>query len=82
MSSAQKHELVTPGTAIAGRKNYGSITGIYIGVSGDVSMTMDGPAGNTTIVYKNMAAGVLHPCSPISVNSSLTTATDIIAVWG
>jgi len=50
---------------------------IYVGTSGNISyVKYDG----STQVLVNKAAGVWHPTHAIQVNSSGTTATDL--VWG
>lgn len=52
-------------------------TWLYVGVTGDVNITeWDG----TTITMKGLAAGVWHPIYSIQVNSSGTTATNLL--WG
>jgi len=48
---------------------------IYVGVSGDVSVVH--PSGTTTL-FKNIAAGLWHPMVFRRINSTNTTATDII----
>lgn len=48
---------------------------LYVGVSGDVVAVMiDG----TAITFKNMAAGVWHPMVFKRINSTSTTATDMV----
>lgn len=52
-------------------------TWLYVGVTGDVNITeWDG----TTITMKGLAAGVWHPIYSLMVNSSGTTATNLL--WG
>lgn len=51
--------------------------GLYVGVSGNVKVTMlDG----TEITFGNLAAGVIHPLQVVQVFSTGTTATGIIAL--
>ncbi|MFD1135589.1 spike base protein, RCAP_Rcc01079 family [Paenibacillus urinalis] len=49
--------------------------GLYIGVSGDVRMTM---ADGSVITRKNVAGGMTHPWSIRRVWATGTTATDIV----
>ncbi len=50
---------------------------LYVGVTGNITyVKWDG----TTQLLKNLAAGVWHPIYSIRVNSTGTTATDM--VWG
>ena len=49
--------------------------GIYVGVTGDVKMTMyDG----SVVTRKNVVAGITHPWSVVQVWVTGTTATNII----
>ena len=75
-SSASKAVVVTPSDTVYFAK--GATKGLYVGVSGDVSVRM---TDDITIVYKNLASGMIHPISCIRVNLSSTTATSIIAVY-
>ena len=52
--------------------------GLYIGVAGDVSV--QSPTGDAAIVFKNVPIGIL-PIQTTRVNSSLTTATNIVALF-
>lgn len=52
--------------------------GIYVGVSGNVSALL--PDGNT-VLFKSLAAGVVHFISVKRINSTSTTATDILALY-
>ena len=50
-------------------------TWLYVGVTGNVSLVeWDG----TTIVLTGLAAGVWHPIYSLMINSSGTTATNIV----
>lgn len=52
-------------------------TWLYVGTAGNVNITQwDG----TTIILKNLAAGVCHPIFTVMISSSGTTATDLC--WG
>lgn len=72
MSGPVRMAAVTPGTA------YGEFaTWLYVGVTGDVAITCwDG----TTVTMKGLAAGVWHPVYSLMVNTSGTTATNML--WG
>ena len=65
-----RHGVVTPGTP------YGEFaTWLYVGVSGNVNITLwDG----TTITMVGLVAGVWHPVYSLGVNSAGTTATNIL----
>ena len=52
--------------------------GLYVGVSGDVKVTL---AGGTVATFKDLSAGVVHPLSVKRVWSTDTTATDIVALF-
>lgn len=51
--------------------------GIYIGVGGDVALMNK---RGTAVTFKNMAAGIYYPLSPIKVMATNTTATDIVGL--
>ena len=52
--------------------------GIYVGVTGDVVAVM--AEHGTTVTFKAMAAGVIHPIAAIRVKSTGTTATDLVGM--
>ncbi len=52
--------------------------GLYVGVSGDVSVEM---VGGGTVLFVGLAAGVIHPLQVSRVNSTDTTATSIVGVF-
>lgn len=52
--------------------------GIYVGVSGDLSAVLD---GGSIVVFKDLAAGVVHQLAVKQVKSTGTTATDILALY-
>ena len=52
---------------------------LYVGVAGDVSVEMAGTGA--AIVYKGVAAGSTLPINVTRVNSTATTATDIVALF-
>jgi hypothetical protein len=68
---------VTPNTLYGTGGNVEYATRLYVGVTGDVTIVKwDG----TTQLLKNLLQGVVHEICSIQVNSSGTTATNI--VWG
>lgn len=75
-------ENITPAAAAAAVTAHDSnriapTRGIYVGVSGDVKVTMlDG----TAVTFVGLAAGVIHPICCVQVFSTGTTATDIVAL--
>jgi hypothetical protein len=52
--------------------------GLYVGVSGDVSVTF---ADGSTVVLKSLVAGVVHHLSVKRIKDTGTTATDIVALF-
>lgn len=52
--------------------------GVYIGVSGDLSVIM---GDGTTSVFDNLAAGYFHDISVQRINSTNTTATGIKVLY-
>jgi hypothetical protein len=52
---------------------------VYVGVTGDVSVR-DG-SGGAAVLFKNVPAGSVLPVQVIGVNSSGTTATDLVAIY-
>lgn len=51
--------------------------GLYVGVSGDVVAIIGGIA----ITFTAMAAGIIHPIAVTRVNSTNTTATNLVAIY-
>ncbi|MDF2902421.1 MAG: hypothetical protein K0S25_59 [Bacillus sp. (in: firmicutes)] len=52
--------------------------GLYIGISGDVVVTM---ANGQDATFKSLAVGMIHPISVTKVKATGTTATNILAVY-
>jgi hypothetical protein len=52
--------------------------GIYVGVSGDLKVDM---FEGGTVVFKDIAAGVIHPLRVTRVYDGGTDATDIIGLY-
>lgn len=76
-ASAQGSVVVTPSDTvdIPVPAGVGYTKGLYVGVSGDIKMTM----GNGTVVTrKAVAAGMTHPWNVSRVWATGTTATDML----
>lgn len=54
--------------------------GMYVGVSGNVTMTLSGDT--SAVLFKNMAQGITHNISPKIIAATSTTATDIVVLDG
>lgn len=52
---------------------------LYVGGSGDVSV--DTVGGQESVVFSGVSAGTVLPVRVKRVNSTSTTATDIVALW-
>lgn len=67
--------------AITPHDTNASITGspiaIYVGVTGNINMTIDG----TDVVFKGAQAGSILPISASAIKSTSTTATDLVALY-
>ncbi len=50
---------------------------IYVGVSGDLKVTM---VGGNTVTFVGVAAGIPLPIQAVRIFATLTTATDIIGL--
>lgn len=75
-SPANKGFAVTPSDTVNFAQ--GICRGIYVGVSGDVVVVH---GDDTTVTYKAMAAGVVHPIMAKRINNTNTTATNVVAVY-
>ena len=51
---------------------------LYIGSGGDVSLLT---AGGSSVILKGLVTGQFVPVQTLRVNSTSTTATDIVALW-
>ena len=64
-----------------------STRGIYVGSGGDISVEMAGDdlrgkgMSDATVIFKTVQSGTLLPISVTRVNSTDTTASDLIAIW-
>jgi hypothetical protein len=75
-SPALKAFEITPSDTL----NLPALTrGLYVGVSGDVKVTMAG--NNGTVTFVNLAAGMIHPLRVEKVFANGTDATNIIGVY-
>lgn len=54
--------------------------GIWVGTAGDITVDVAG-AGGTNITFKSVPVGFL-PIAAVKVYSTLTSATNMVAVWG
>lgn len=67
-------EAITPHNST----NLTNVTrGIYVGVAGDVVVV---PQTGSAVTFKNAAAGSILPVRAIRVNSTGTTATDLVGL--
>jgi len=72
--SAEDAFAITPSDTV----NFANVVrGIYIGVSGDVVAVT--PAGNV-LTFKNAQSGSVLPVRASRINSTLTTATNLIGL--
>lgn len=51
--------------------------GVYVGGAGDINAVM----GSAAVLFSNVAAGSVLPIEPVRINSTNTTATNLIAMW-
>lgn len=56
----------------------GEWRGLYVGVSGDVVVVH---SDGTTVTYKSLAAGIVHPIKGVRINATNTTATNMVALY-
>jgi len=54
---------------------------LFVGVGGDVSLVPVASAADTGVVFKNVVSGTILPIQSRRVNSTGTTATDIVALY-
>ena len=55
--------------------------GIYVGVSGNVSVVPAGDQGDAAVTLVGLAAGIFHPMILKRINVAGTAATSIVVVW-
>lgn len=73
---AYNAEVVTPDNAT--ELTYVSRS-LYVGVGGDVSVQMQGTG--TAVVFKNVPTGSILPIRVKRVNSTATTATNMVSIY-
>ena len=71
---AEKAVTVTPSDS----SQLETTAGVYLGTSGDLAVTMK---NGSQVVFKSLAAGMIHPLSVTKVRATGTTATDIVVVY-
>lgn len=59
-----------------------AIRGIYVGSGGDIAVVTQDTTGadRTVVVFKNAVAGSIIPVQATRVNSTSTTATDLVGL--
>jgi hypothetical protein len=74
-SPAWEHFAITPSNS----DNFRVVTrGIYVGVAGDVAVVSQ---SDNVVIYKNAVAGSIIPVMAKRVNSTNTTATDLVGLY-
>lgn len=69
---------VTPSDTVGDNFAAGPCRGLYVGTTGNVeAVGLDG----TAVVFTAVPAGWILPIAAIRVNASLTTATNIVALF-
>jgi len=82
MSASVVYAMPNRNLAVVADRDFPAPAEIYVGVAGDVSINAwDPQVGAVATVYKNAPAGYVLPCLARRVNSSGTTATDLVANW-
>lgn len=56
-----------------------SCRGIYVGVAGDISMNL--AYLGTAVIFKNAAAGSTIPVQAVKINTTGTTATNMLVLY-
>lgn len=74
-STATEAAAVTPSDSTVFPK---STKGLYVGVSGNVAVVLE---GGSSVTFNNLASGIIHPIAVKQVKSTGTTATNILAVY-
>lgn len=55
--------------------------GLYVGVAGDVKVTLAANATGSSVVLKGLASGIIHPIGVRRIYATGTTATDIVGLY-
>lgn len=74
--SAFTYKAITPNDSTPLTDGY--TDGVYVGGTGDLAV-VDG--SGATVVFANLAAGVVHPIRTRVIKSTGTSATGIIGLW-
>ena len=59
----------------------GPTRALYVGSGGDISVEMDGPLAEKTVVFIAVLTGTILPIVITRVNSTGTTASSLVAIW-
>lgn len=59
--------------------NFDSCQGIYVGGAGNVAVVFEGDG--TAVVFNSVPAGTVLPVRAIRINSTNTTATNLVALY-
>ena len=59
----------------------GPTRALYVGSGGDISVEMASDKGEPTVVFVAVLTGSLLPIAITRVNSTLTTASSLVAIW-
>ena len=59
----------------------GPTRALYVGSGGDISVEMGGPLTEKTVVFVAVLTGTILPIAITRVNSTLTTAASLVAIW-
>jgi hypothetical protein len=76
---AQSYEDVTPGDTSAADFAGGQCRGLWVGTGGDVACVPGN--GDAAVVFVGVPNGFILPVECIRVNSTGTTASDIVALF-
>jgi hypothetical protein len=66
-------KAITPGTALLSESQ-----ALYVGTGGDAVITL---ASGERVTFKNLVSGSVYPLSVMQIDTSGTTATDLIALY-
>ena len=74
-SPGVKHYAITPSDSTSEAVNF---RGVYVGVAGNVAIVTD---DGTAVTYVGAAAGSIIPVRGKRVNSTNTTATNLVGIY-
>lgn len=75
---ANRLYTITPSDTVSFAQ--GPCAGLYVGVTGDVTVLANSEAGQATVLLKAMPVGT-HPIGCLRVNATGTTATNLVALY-